>query len=49
MKTYVVSVKQETVMEIKAASEEAAIEKAYGTYLDCCPETVDARIVEVME
>lgn len=48
-KTYVISVKQETTLEIEAESEEAAIEEAYATYLNACAETVDARVVSVKD
>lgn len=45
MKTYIISVKQETILEIDAETEEAALEKAYETYLAASPETVQAHIV----
>lgn len=45
MKKYIISVKQETVVEVTAESDDEAIEEAYATYLDQSAETVDAAII----
>lgn len=44
-KSYIISVKQETLVEVTAESDDEAIKEAYATYFDQSPETVDATII----